>query len=101
MNNITNSNDVEIKGVTPIYEILSSKGIVKILYFLYTQKLYESSISVIAKNAKLNHGNCSTHLISLSKQGLIIEKRFGRIRIYQMNLENKIAKALIQFFSSI
>ena len=73
-----------------IEEILSSKGRVKILKIL--SEIGELNISEIARRAGLNYATTNRHLSVLEEQGLVRHKRFGRIRIFRFNEENRKAE---------
>ena len=66
-----------------IEEVLSSKGRVKILKVL--AEIGELNISEIARRARLNYTTTNEHLMALERSGLILHKRFGRIRIFRFN----------------
>ena len=75
-----------------IEEILSSKGRVKILKIL--SEIGELNISEIARRAGLNYATTNRHLGVLEEQGLVRHKRFGRIRIFRFNEENRRAELI-------
>ena len=77
-----------------IEEILSSKGRVKILKIL--SEIGELNISEIARRAGLNYATTNRHLGVLEEQGLVRHKRFGRIRIFRFNEENRRAELVRQ-----
>ena len=79
-----------------IEDVLSSRGRVRILKLL--AKCNELNISAIAKETNLNHGLVKEHLKFLTEAGLIKEKRFGRILIYQYQNNDIIANALKKLF---
>jgi len=79
-----------------IEDVLSSRGRVKILKLL--AKCNELNISAIARRTNLNHTLVKEHLKFLAKVGLIKEKRFGRILIYQYQDTDVIANALKKLF---
>jgi len=66
-----------------IEEVLSSKGRVKILKIL--ADIGELNISEIARRAGLNYTTTNEHLTALERSGLVMHKRFGRIRIFRFN----------------
>ena len=66
-----------------IEEVLSSKGRVKILKIL--SDIGELNISEIARRAGLNYTTTNGHLTALERYGLVLHKRFGRIRIFRFN----------------
>ncbi|RLE51309.1 MAG: ArsR family transcriptional regulator [Candidatus Methanomethylicota archaeon] len=81
-----------------VEEIFSSKGRVKILRILAS--IGELNISEIARRANLSYASVQQHLEKLKECNLVIEKRFGRIRIFKFNYDNPIAPAIINLFRS-
>ena len=77
-------------------DVLSSKGRVRILKLL--AELGELNVSAISRNINLNHSAVKEHLKFLTEAGLIREKRFGRILIYQFRDNNILAHSLKQLF---
>ena len=71
-------------------DVLSSKGRVRILKLL--AELGELNVSAISRNINLNHSAVKEHLKFLTEAGLIREKRFGRILIYQFRDNNILAQ---------
>ncbi|MHA1344885.1 MAG: winged helix-turn-helix domain-containing protein [Candidatus Heimdallarchaeaceae archaeon] len=94
MTNISNVKDRERFAVE---DVLSSRGRVRILKLL--AELDELNISAISRNINLNHSAVKEHLKFLCKAGLIREKKFGRILIYQYDNENILATSLKQLFA--
>jgi len=92
MNRSTNTNN---SGLA-VEEVLSSKGRVRILKLL--AEIGELNISAISRAINLNHTAVKEHLRFLVQVGLIREKRFGRILIYQFVQENILAHSLKQLF---
>ncbi len=90
----------EVKTENPrkleLEDVFSSKGRVRILRLL--AELGELNISAISRNINLNHSAVKEHLKFLSKVGLVKEKRFGRILIYQFRDSNILAHSLKQLF---
>ena len=82
--------------IIPIEEILGSKAKVKILNLLVSRN--ELNITQIIKETKLNHRCVEPHLKQFESIGLIKEKKFGRIRIYNYSNNSEIAKKLKTFF---
>ncbi len=80
----------------PIEEVLSSRGRVKIIKIL--SQYGELNISAISKEVNLNHSVVKDHLKFLENLGIIHEKRFGRIRIYEYQEHNVRAHSLKQLF---
>jgi len=52
----------------------------------------------ISRTINLNHSAVKEHLKFLTKVGLLKEKRFGRILIYQFRDSNILAHSLKQLF---
>ncbi|MEM2136961.1 MAG: winged helix-turn-helix domain-containing protein [Candidatus Methanomethylicia archaeon] len=84
---------------TDIEEIFTSRGRTKIVKTLTIRR--ELNISEIAKQTGLSYTSVNRHLEELKKRGIILEKRFGRIRIFKINDQNKIAKAIEDFLMKI
>lgn len=79
-----------------VEDVLSSRGRVRILKLL--ADLGELNISAISRTINLNHSAVKEHLNFLVKAGLIKEKKFGRILIYQYQNHNIFARSLKQLF---
>jgi len=73
-------------------EILSCRGKTRILMLL--SDTVELNITEIAKSTGLNHSTTKGHLEQLEKNGLVEQKRFGRIRIYKYQEADPRAQAL-------
>lgn len=61
------------------------------------------NISEIVKKTRLNHNGTLKHLKFLCACDIIQEKRFGRIRIFQLNqnnLKSRSLKRLIEFWEN-
>ena len=85
-----------INKKTEIEDVLSSRGRVRILKLL--AELGELNVSAISRTINLNHSAVKEHLRFLTEVGLIKEKRFGRILIYQFEESNILAQSLKQVF---
>ncbi len=94
---MTNINEVENTQKLALEDVLSSRGRVRILKLL--AELDELNVSAISRNINLNHSAVKEHLKFLCKSGLIREKKFGRILIYQYDNENILASSLKQLFA--
>jgi DNA-binding transcriptional ArsR family regulator len=64
-----------------IEEILGSKGRVRVLQVL--SESGELNISEVSRRTGLNYTSVERHLVKLQKLGLLKEKRYGKIRIFQ------------------
>lgn len=85
----------------PLEDVLSSRGRVKVLKVL--AEIGELYVSEISRRTGLNNTVTTRHLTSLAKIGLISEKRFGKIRIFQfqdLDPRAQAIKKLIDFWES-
>lgn len=90
------SNQTDNLNGLAVEDVLSSKGRVRILKLL--AELGELNISAISRTINLNHTAVKDHLRFLTEVGLIKEKKFGRILIYQFDENNILAHSLKQLF---
>ena len=81
---------------TPIEEILSCRGKVRILRILAEEG--ELNVSEITRRSRLNHTLTLKYLDNLKTEQLLDEKRFGRIRIFKYRWDSPKAKALSHLF---
>lgn len=88
-------NDQELP---PIERIFGSRGKLKILILLSHEK--EQNITAISRKTGLNHTRVKLHLEELQNYEIIDEKRFGRIRIYQINTSEVAGYKIKQFLNS-
>ncbi|MCY3411386.1 MAG: helix-turn-helix transcriptional regulator [Candidatus Heimdallarchaeota archaeon] len=82
----------------PIYKIINSVGKLKIIDILV--KYNELNVTRISKLAGLNHSNTNKLLYELREDGIIMEKRYGRIRIFKINTLNPYGKKLSDLIKS-
>jgi len=78
----------------PIEDVFSSKGRVRILRIL--ADIGELNVSEIARRAGLNFATTNQHLKVLEDHQLVRHKKFGRIRIFRYNEENRKARMIKQ-----
>jgi len=93
---MTDTHEIERLPKLAVEDVLSSKGRVRILKLL--AELGELNISAISRTINLNHSAVKEHLKFLTKVGLIKEKKFGRILIYQYEDNNIFAHSLKKLF---
>jgi len=62
-------------------EILGSKGRIRVLEVL--NKSGELNISEVSRRTGLNYTSVERHLTKLEDMGLLREKRYGKIRIFE------------------
>lgn len=71
---------------------MSSKPRIKILKLI--TRLGALNVSDIARRVNLNYSATSEHLKLLEAEGILMQKSYGRIRIYKFNENSPKAKAL-------
>ncbi len=80
-------------------EILTSRGKLKILKLLFTKG--QANITSIARETGLNHGLAEKHLEDLVKAGLVIERRYGRMRIFMVDLRDPKVSGLYEIIRQL
>ncbi len=75
-----------------IEEVFSSKPRIKILKIIF--RLGEVNVSEIARKLGVNYTTTKRHLEILEKEGIIQQKKFGRIQLYRINQKSPKAKAI-------
>jgi len=73
-----------------IEELFGSKGRTRVLSVLTENG--ELSITHIARSAGMNYSAVNGHLEKLKEHGLILEKRFGPIRIFDTTFDRFIVR---------
>jgi DNA-binding transcriptional ArsR family regulator len=66
---------------TKAEELLGSRGRIRTLQILAESS--ELNISEVSRRTGLNYTSVERHLVKLAKLGLVKEKRYGKIRIFQ------------------
>ena len=69
------------RGKVDAEEVLGSRGRIRVLRVL--AKSGELNISEVSRRTGLNYTSVERHLVKLEKLGLVREKRYGKIRIFQ------------------
>jgi DNA-binding transcriptional ArsR family regulator len=75
-----------------VEEILGSKGRIKILKILFRDGY--ANITRIVRETGLHHRLVVKHLEDLKRMGIVEERRYGRMRIYYVNLSDPRVSAL-------
>ncbi len=70
-------------GVEILFE---SKGRFRVIRYLLEEG--QANISKIVKNTGLPHRLVVKHLRELERHGIVEEKRYGRLRLFEVNLED-------------
>jgi predicted transcriptional regulator len=76
---------------------MSSQGRTKVLTIMLETE--ELNISEIKRRAGLSHSVTARHLEFLTESGILIEKRFNRIRIFRVDQTSPLVGALTRFYS--
>ena len=63
-------------------EVLGSRGRVRVLQVL--SESGELNISEVSRRTGLNYTSVERHLVKLQRLGLLREKRYGKIRIFEV-----------------
>jgi DNA-binding transcriptional ArsR family regulator len=77
-------------------EILGAKGRIRLLAALSTVE--EINITRLAKICKIQHTSAEKNLQLLLKHGIVVEKRFGKIRIFSLDLRNGVTRSIKRMF---
>lgn len=64
-----------------VEELLGSRGRIRVLGVV--SESGELNISEVARSARMNHSDVEGHLEKIKKMGLLREKHFGNIRIFE------------------
>jgi len=80
-------------------ELLSSKGRVRVLKVLLRDG--QANISRLIRETGLHHRLVVKHLEELKRIGLVEERRYGRLRIYEINLRDPRVSALRDLLRSL
>jgi DNA-binding transcriptional ArsR family regulator len=75
-----------------IEEVFSSKPRMKILKLI--ARLGALNISDIGRRIKLNYTTTNEHLKLLEAEGILLQKVYGRVRMYKFNESSPKAKAV-------
>jgi len=67
-------------------DLLGSKGRIRVLRVLTESR--ELNISEVGRRAGMNYTSVERHLIALTKMGLLNEKRYGKIRIFEITFDS-------------
>ncbi|MCS7107129.1 MAG: winged helix-turn-helix domain-containing protein [Acidilobaceae archaeon] len=77
-------------------EICAGKGRVKVLKLLLKEG--HATVTRLARETGLNHARLLEHLRALEKMGLVEERRYGRIRLYEIKYKDPRVGALKEAF---
>jgi len=75
---------------------MSSYGRTKVLTIML--EAGELNVSEITRRSGLSHSAAAHHLEYLARSGILVEKRFNRIRIFRVDPASPLASALMRFY---
>ncbi|HEX4919521.1 MAG TPA: winged helix-turn-helix domain-containing protein [Candidatus Bathyarchaeia archaeon] len=79
---------------TPLANILSSSGRIKILTLL--ANVEQLHLSEIARRTDQSHSSTVHHLHELANASIVNEQDYGRVRLFKLNLTNPWVRSLRQ-----
>ena len=71
-------------------QILGSRGRIRVLRVLAESG--ELNISEVSRRTGLNYSSAERHLVKLEQLGLLKEKRYGKIRIFEVLFKNLVVR---------
>jgi len=81
-----------------LMDILGDTPQIRILYCLYHTELYGLSLTEIAKDIFMTRQTVSKYIKGLLNNNLVvIARRFGKTKLYELNRNHKLVKALIPY----
>lgn len=82
-------------------KIFGKTAQIKVLTNLIEKQNESTYISGIAEETGLSHSSVSRVITPLIALGIVIEKPLGKIRTFQLNMENETTSAIMNFYSKI
>lgn len=79
--------------------ILGSKGKIKILKILLRQG--QANISLLVRETGLHHRLVVKHLEDLKAANIVSEKKFGRVRLFEVDLTDPRVSALKELIDEL
>jgi len=83
-------------------EVVGKSSTMKILQYLIEGRHFDYTLTDLAKNSGVSWGTLHTIFPKLIKNKIVVKTRdVGRAKLYKINVENPIAKRLIELYDSI
>ncbi|MCG2882252.1 MAG: winged helix-turn-helix domain-containing protein [Acidilobus sp.] len=79
--------------------LLSSKGRLRVLKVLLSEG--QANITRIVKETGLNHSLVERHLSDLVSMGIVQEKRYGRMRVFMVDLRDPKVSGLYELLRQL
>lgn len=73
-------------------DVFSSKPRVKILKLIYT--LGQLNVTKVSREIKMSYAATTQHLKLLESEGILLERMYGRVKMYRFNEASIKAKAV-------
>jgi len=80
---------MSVKGIE---DVLGDKTKLRIISFLLSSG--SANITRIVEEARSNYARVKRHLDELESMGIVRQERLGRLRVYHINREHPVVKAL-------
>jgi DNA-binding transcriptional ArsR family regulator len=77
-------------------EVLGARGRIRLLAAL--SAVEEINITRLAKICRIQHTSAEKNLQLLLRHGIVVEKRFGKIRIFSLDLSNGVTRSIKRMF---
>jgi len=84
--------------MSALEEIFSSRVRIRVLNFLL--KVREVNITELVRALDINHSVATKQIDVLKKYGIVEERRYGRVRMIRLRLEDPRVKKLAELFSA-
>ncbi|MCS4541446.1 MAG: hypothetical protein HY929_03845 [Euryarchaeota archaeon] len=84
-----------------IEELVGSKSKIRILHTLISNPEKEFYELELAKKAKISPTGVIKAIESLVKRKVINEREIGRMKLYLLNMDNELTKAIKRFFKEL
>ncbi|MBI2499837.1 hypothetical protein HYV88_06345 [Candidatus Woesearchaeota archaeon] len=83
-------------------EVVGESPTMKILQYLIEGRHFDYTLTDLAENSGVSWGTLHTIFPKLIKNKIVVKTRdVGRAKLYKINIENPIAKRLIDLYDSI
>lgn len=82
-----------------VEELCASRARIKILRIILREG--QASITRLAREARLNNKRVAYHMKALEKLGIVEERKFGRLRVYELRYNDPRVSALRNIFEAL
>lgn len=78
-------------------EIFSSRGRTRVLRIMVQEK--ELNLTQLVKKSMLNYATVTKHLDKLMQYGIVSERRFGNIKMFQLETNSQLASKIMELIA--